>query len=114
MSAAIGIGSNVVDFREAQRRTFDRRHASRRNLVEWVIDQANCDVEGLYGAPAADIVNISLAVADQICPIGDHEGSEYAIASEEVADALAADESAEEELAGFIAAVAGDALSLEH
>jgi hypothetical protein len=109
MSAAIATESNVVDFREVQRRTIDRRHASRRNLVEWVINQANCDVEDLYGASAADVTNVSLAIADLIYPIGDHDGSEYPIASEEVAD-----ESAEEQLAGFIAAVAGDALRLEH
>jgi hypothetical protein len=113
MSAAIATESNVVDFREVQRRTIDRRHASRQNLVEWVINQANCDVEDLYGASAADVTNVSLAIADLIYPIGDHDGSEYPIANEEVADE-AADESAEEQLAGFIAAVAGDALRLEH
>ena len=78
-----------------------------------MINQANCDVEDLYGASAADVTNVSLAIADLIYPIGDHDGSEYPIANEEVADELA-DESAEEQLAGFIAAVAGDALRLEH
>jgi hypothetical protein len=106
--------SNVVDFCEIQRLAIDRRHTTRQRLVEWVIDQAHCDVERLYGAPAADVACVSLAIADLICPIGDHRGREYAIASEQVADQLADDESANEELAGFIAAVAGDALQLEH
>jgi hypothetical protein len=107
--------SNIINFREVQRRAIDQRHETRRHLVKWAIDQANCDIKHLFGASAAEVASVSLAIADLTCPIGDHRGWEYAIASEEGADALADEESVDEEnLAGFIAAVAGDALKLEH
>jgi hypothetical protein len=102
---SIEIESNVVNFPEVQRRAIDRRHATRRHLVEWVIDQTNSDVEHLFGASAAEVARISLIIADLSCDIDDISVSGYLEPLPEIAD---------EELAGFIAAVTGDALKLEH
>jgi len=86
-----GTQSNVVNLDEIRRREFERRHSIRRGLVQSLHYEAHCDVYALYDASVDEIVGASLAIADHIYPIGEHDGSDYALPGcEDATDFVAA------------------------
>jgi hypothetical protein len=87
-----------------QRDAIHRRHTELLNLALWEIDQTGCDCDHLYGASADRIARASADIADMYNFVDVSEAQDF-------------DEPIRfwnEELAGFIAAVAADVLKLKH
>jgi len=83
--------NNVVNLDETRRRKTERRHSIRRGSVKSLLREVDCDVRDLYGTSVDEIVGASLAIADRIYPIGEHDGSDYALPGcEEATDFVAA------------------------
>lgn len=92
--------SSVVNIDDIRRRKVEQRHSVRRDLVRSLLRETDCDVRDLYDASVAETVSASLAIADRISPIGEHDGSDCAhLDCEHAAD--------------FIAALAWDTLNSE-
>jgi hypothetical protein len=96
--------TNVVSLLPVQRDAIRRRHAELLHLAQCLIDETNCNCDHLYGASADAIALASANIADMYNLVDVSETQDF-------------DEPLRfwnEELAGFIAALAADLLELKH